>query len=87
MKCSNCPASAQFAVLDPGVSPIYYCNRCLPPFLKPRAAAGQLDIPKQTTTEVVSKKKKKALVEQPVEETLEEPVEVVLETADEGNEV
>ena len=56
MKCFNCPDSAIYVVADPGVSSVYYCQKCLPAFLKPRAEAGQLNIPTQTT----SKKKKKA---------------------------
>lgn len=56
MKCFNCPDSALYVVADPGVSPVYYCHKCLPAFLRPRAEAGQLNIPTQTTP----KKKKKA---------------------------
>jgi hypothetical protein len=71
MKCFNCPDSALYVVADPGVSAIYYCYKCLPAFLKPRAEAGQLDIPTQTP-----KKKKKA----------ETAVEETSETTDESNE-
>ena len=46
MKCSNCPKDANFVVADPGVSEVYYCMSCLPPSLRGRADAGQLDLPK-----------------------------------------
>lgn len=64
MKCFNCPDLALYVVADPGVSQVYYCHKCLPAFLRPRAEAGQLNIPTQTT----AKKKKKA-AEEPSETT------------------
>lgn len=76
MKCFNCPDSALYVVADPGVSPVYYCHKCLPAFLRPRAEAGQLNIPTQTT------KKKKKAAETPSEEVSEEPSEA----PDESNE-
>ena len=76
MKCSNCSADAVFAMIDPGISPAYYCPKCLPASLRGRADAGQLDIPK-----TAPKKKAAAKVEEPVveEPAVEEPV--VEETA------
>jgi hypothetical protein len=71
MKCSNCPADAVYAVLDPGISPAYFCNNCLPAYMRPRAEAGQLALPE------APKKKKKAAATEP-----EEPSEV----SDENNE-
>ena len=70
MKCSNCPADAAYASLDPGISPAYFCNKCLPDHMRPRAEAGQLNLPE------TPKKKKKAA------EELAEPSEV----SDENNE-
>lgn len=68
MKCSNCSADAVFAMIDPGISPAYYCPKCLPASLRDRADAGQLDIPK-----TAPKKKAATKVEEPVvEETVVE---------------
>jgi hypothetical protein len=64
MKCSNCPSDAIYNVLDPGVSPAYYCAPCLPKSLRDRADAGQLDLQK-----TVAKKAAKKVVEEPVVET------------------
>ena len=80
MKCFNCPDLALYVVADPGVSAVYYCHKCLPTFLRPRAEAGQLNIPTQTT----SKKKKKA-AEAPLEIT-DETTEAPSEITDESNE-
>jgi hypothetical protein len=60
MKCSNCPSDAIYNVLDPGVSPAYYCATCLPKSLRDRADAGQLDLQK-----TVAKKAAKKVVEEP----------------------
>jgi hypothetical protein len=71
MKCSNCSADAVYNVIDPGVSPAYYCATCLPKSLRNRADAGQLDLPKP-----VAKKSTKKVVEEVVEEpVVETPVE------------
>ena len=68
MKCSNCPADANYNVIDPGVSPAYYCAKCLPASLRNRADAGQLDLPKPVAKKAAAKKP----VEEPVVETPEE---------------
>lgn len=65
MKCSNCSADAIYNVIDPGVSPAYYCANCLPASLRNRATAGQLDIPKPAPKKAAAKK----TVEEPVVET------------------
>ena len=59
MKCSNCSTDAVYVINDPGVSVVYYCNRCLPEPLKVRANAGQLDLPKEKTTEEPKKQPSK----------------------------
>lgn len=73
MKCSNCSADASFVVADPGVSEVYYCVPCLPKFLRPRADAGQLDLPKvESTTPTQTKKKAATKASEPAEETASE---------------
>jgi|LauGreDrversion4_2_1035121.scaffolds.fasta_scaffold02096_18 hypothetical protein len=67
MKCSNCPADAIYNVLDPGVSPAYYCATCLPKSLRNRADAGQLDIPKPVAKKTAKKAAEEPVVETPVE--------------------
>lgn len=75
MKCFNCPSDANFLVADQGVSDVYYCNNCLPSYLRERANAGQLNIP----TAPAQTKKKAAKEPEPqtpvVKETPEAPVE------------
>ena len=71
MKCSNCSADAVYADLNPGISPAYFCNNCLPAYMRPRAEAGQLTLPE------APKKKKKAVADEPEES---------LEVSDENNE-
>lgn len=68
MKCSNCPTNAIYNVIDPGVSPAYYCAKCLPASLRNRADAGQLDLPKPVAKKA-AKKAAQAPVEEPVVET------------------
>jgi hypothetical protein len=77
MKCFNCPAEATLLVADPGVSDVYYCNKCLPSYLRERANAGQLSIPSTPKpTQTKKKAAKEPVVETPVvEETTEAPVE------------
>ena len=74
MKCSNCSADASFVVADPGVSEVYYCVPCLPKFLRPRADAGQLDLPKveEATAPTQTKKKAATKASEPAEETAPE---------------
>jgi hypothetical protein len=67
MKCSNCPADAIYNVIDPGVSPAYYCATCLPKSLRNRADAGQLDIPKPVAKKTAKKAAEEPVVETPVE--------------------
>jgi hypothetical protein len=75
MKCFNCPSDANFLVADPGVSDVYYCNNCLPTYLRERANAGQLSIP-TAPTQTKKKAAKEPEPETPVvEETPEAPVE------------
>lgn len=75
MKCSNCPEEANYNIFDPGVSPAYYCAKCLPNSLRSRANTGQLDIPKPVAKKAATKK----VVEEPA---IEEPVEVIAPSED-----
>ena len=72
MTCSNCSSEAIYALEYERVSPVYYCGRHLPAFLRAAASKGQLTIkPKEAP---VSKKKSAPaapVVEEPV---VEEPV-------------
>lgn len=71
MICSNCSSEAIYALINERVSSVYYCGRCLPPFLRAAAAKGQLNIP----VEPVSTPKKKSKVESvPEPEAAVEPV-------------
>jgi hypothetical protein len=75
MKCVNCPNSAHYSVVEPGVRPADYCNNCLPKSLRPRAEAGQLTLRAvesevtETSEPAQTKKKtaKKAAAPTPVE--------------------
>ena len=73
MKCSNCPADAQFLIADPGVSDIFYCMSCLPQSLRGRANAGQLDFPKVETPAPTQTKKKAASTKASEPEPTPEP--------------
>lgn len=77
MTCSNCSSPALYALNNERVSPVYYCGKHLPAFLRGAAAKGQLDLPVVESTS--SKKKSKA---EPAPEPTPEPeasAEVVIE--------
>lgn len=44
MKCANCPADAIYSLVEPRVSPVHYCGKCLPKHLRLAASAGQLPL-------------------------------------------
>lgn len=44
MKCANCPADAIYSLVEPRVSPVHYCGKCLPKHLRPAASAGLLPL-------------------------------------------
>lgn len=44
MKCANCPAEAIYSLVEPRVSPVHYCGRCLPAHLRVLASAGRLPL-------------------------------------------
>jgi len=80
MKCVNCPNSAHYSVVEPGVRPADYCNNCLPKSLRPRAEAGQLTL-RVVESEVVetpapTQTKKKAAKKAAAPAPVEEPSEV-----------
>lgn len=67
MKCANCPAEAIYSLVEPRVSPVHYCGRCLPAHLRVLASAGRLPLataPQESTPEVSA-----PVVEAPVEST------------------
>ena len=79
MTCSNCSSEALYALNHERVSPVYYCGKCLPAFLRVAASKGQLNLPVVET--VSTKKKSKA---EPAPEPTPEPeasAEVVVEDA------
>lgn len=79
MTCSNCSSQALYALNPERVSPVYYCGKCLPAFLRVAASKGQLNIP--AVEPVSTKKKSKA---EPAPEPAPEPeasAEVVVEDA------
>lgn len=45
MNCDNCTNTALYYVNDPGANPSSYCDTCLPPWLKVRAAEGHFPLP------------------------------------------
>lgn len=77
MTCSNCSAEAVYALENERVSPVYYCGKHLPVFLRMAASKGQLTIPApvESTAETASSKKKSKTVSAPdPEPVVEEPV-------------
>ena len=60
MKCVNCDEQAAYAVAEPGVNPVEYCNNCLPKHLQTRARAGHFPLPKPVVEKPVAEKKSKA---------------------------
>jgi len=46
MKCVNCSNEAIYSLTDPGVNPLDYCGRCLPPHLSVRANEGRMPLRK-----------------------------------------
>lgn len=71
MKCSNCAADALYVLDNERVSTIYYCAKCLPPFLRTAASKGQLTI---KTEPIPTPPKKKSSPAPVIEEVVEEPV-------------
>lgn len=43
MQCANCSTDAVWVHDDPGALPVYYCDGCLPQFLRARIATGTLN--------------------------------------------
>lgn len=79
MKCVNCPNSAHYSVVEPGVRPADYCNNCLPKSLRPRAEAGQLTlrtVESEVETPAPTQTKKKAAKKAAAPAPVEEPSEV-----------
>ena len=79
MKCVNCPNSAHYSVVEPGVRPADYCNDCLPKSLRPRAEAGQLTlrtVESEVETPAPAQTKKKAAKKAAAPAPVEEPSEV-----------
>ena len=77
MTCSNCSSEALYLLDQERVSPVYYCGKCLPAFLRVAASKGQLNIPAMEP--VLPKKKSKS---EPAPEPTPEPeasAEVVVE--------
>lgn len=71
MTCSNCASDALYALDPERVSPVYYCGRCLPPFLRVAASKGQLTI---NEISPAPSKKKNDPAPEPEPEVVEEPV-------------
>ena len=89
-KCTNCDANADYTTAQPSVNPVHYCAKCLPVWLRERAARGEfpLDLPAPNNVvaeEAPTKKAKKAAAPVVEETVVESPVveEAVAPTADE----
>jgi hypothetical protein len=78
MKCANCTSEAIYKLDLPTVSPVHYCGRCLPSYLRQAASNGKLDLVQpEPVEEVAPKKVKKASsAPDPVSETPEPAVEI-----------
>ena len=70
MTCSNCSSEALYALNHERVSPVYYCGKCLPAFLRVAASKGQLNLP--AVEPVSTKKKSKAEPEASAEVVVED---------------
>lgn len=68
MKCANCENKADYTCADPGVNPVNYCARCLPTWLRDRAARGDFPLQGATPAKKSSKKEPKEETEVTEEE-------------------
>lgn len=59
VKCANCENKADYTTADPGVSPVSYCAKCLPIWLRDRASAGHFPLVEPTQTKTKSTKSPK----------------------------
>lgn len=66
LRCANCKNDAVYSLIEPRVSPVHYCARCLPPHLHKLAISGGMRLASETpvTTPVTEtpapKKRRKA---------------------------